>query len=262
MKPNEIHAKRTLVEASGMVPAFAQAVPLPPLDCSITAGTITCLIGPLGIAKESYLRTLACVEPPVAGTVRLLDQPSYLEPERWRELRQHAVFIMRDAPLLSNYDGFLNVVIPSLYHHLADEEHTEQQARQLIAESGIERDVHVLPAYLGEYERRCLAIIRGLMLDPELVFIDDTFRQLEHEEIREMGAYLTRLARDRGLAVIASTFDLRLAREQADLIIFLAAEGVSTYQGWDELIASDRQEVRDFLHIAADLKPATNQGTG
>ncbi|MDM8546941.1 ATP-binding cassette domain-containing protein [Candidatus Venteria ishoeyi] len=247
-----VQSNKILVEARGLVPhAETSDMILPPLDCQIPAGSITCLIGPFGIAKEAYLRALACIEVPAAGELRLLGNAcTYLSPEQWRELRQHAVYILRDAPLLSSYNAFLNVMLPALYHHLADHAQVEEKARRLIQETGIQCDVSVLPAYLDEYQRRCLAITRGLMLDPDVLFIDDTFRQLEHEECQLMGNYLTHLVRDHGLAVVTSTFDLTLARKQADLIIFLTRKHIRCYDSWQAMLDSDDEEVHNFLSNA------------
>ncbi len=240
---------RPLVEARGLVPVIAGLDREPPaLDCTIGAGSITCLIGPFGVAKEGYLRALMGIDHPLAGEVRLLGvSAAELRRGAWLAMRRRVAFVLREAPLLSNLDALANVMLPGLYGELGTVEEVRARAEELIAAAGVVGDLRRLPAYLDEYERRCLAVVRALMLEPQVLCIDDTFRQLEMEECRRLSCFLTRLARERGVAVLASTYDLRLARDEADQIIFLSPAHAWLFQGWDEMVRRGPPAVQEFL---------------
>ena len=64
-----------------------------------------------------------------------------------------------------------------------------------------------------------------------------------------MGNYIICLAREHHLAVVASTFDLGLAKHQADQIIFLSKEQALCFNGWQDMLARGGKAVQDFLHL-------------
>ena len=222
------------------------------LSCRIPAGRLVCLVGPNGSGKTAYLRTLAAVDPPASGKLRLFGQEAArLGAESRRALRLRAAFIAEGAPLLSVVTGLTNVTLPAMYHRLGHNLEIRAAALETLKFLNYPGRDDVLPAYLNQHERLLLAIARCLMLSPELMFLDEPFHMADGAcRQRESDIYV-RLSRERGLAVLIATHNLGFVRRHADEILFLHATGSSRYTNWKAFAESEHAGVREFLDTAA-----------
>ena len=222
------------------------------ISCRLGAGHIVCLVGPNGGGKTAYLRTLAAVDPPAAGDLKLFGRDAlHLDGAAWRALRLKVAFINEGAPLLSVVTGMTNVTLPAMYHRLGNAEQARLKAEETLEFLGYPGRRDQLPAYLNQHERLLLAIARCLMLSPELMFLDEPFHMTDSAcRERESGIY-KKLARERGLTVLLATHNLGFVKRQADEIVFVHPDGVWRFAGWKEFAAASRSQVRDFLDTAA-----------
>lgn len=222
------------------------------VSCRFEPGRIVCLVGPNGGGKTAYLRTLAAVDPPAGGVLKLYGRSALeLDPEARRNLRLKTAFIKEGAPLLSVVTGLTNVTLPAMYHRLGNAEQMRLKAEEILAFLGYPGRRDLLPAYLNQHERLLLAMARCLMLSPELMFLDEPFHMTDNAcRERESGVY-QKLARERGLTLLLATHNLGFVKRQADDIVFVHPDGVWRFAGWKEFAGAGRSQVRDFLDTAA-----------
>ena len=222
------------------------------ITCRYGAGRIVCVVGPNGSGKTAYLRTLAAVDPPAAGSLRLFGQDALnLDAEATRKLRMRVGFVAEGAPLLSVVNGLINVTLPAMYHRLGNAEEARGKALEILGFLDYPGRQDLLPAYLNQHERLLLAIARCLMLSPELMFLDEPFHMTDSAcRERESGIY-RKLTRERGLTLLLATHNLGFVKRQADDIVFVHPDGVWHYTGWKEFAAAARSQVRAFLDTAA-----------
>ncbi|HLW73640.1 MAG TPA: ATP-binding cassette domain-containing protein [Gammaproteobacteria bacterium] len=241
-----------LIEAEDLQPLRADGSAFEHgLSCRIAGGRVVCLVGPNGSGKTAYLRTLAAVDPPAGGKLKLFGQEaSRLGPESRRALRLKAAYIKEGAPLLSVVTGLTNVTLPAMYHRLGHNLEIRASALETLKFLNYPGRDDVLPAFLNQHERLLLAIARCLMLSPELMFLDEPFHMTDNAcRERESDIYV-RLSRERSLAVLIATHNLGFVKRHADEIIFLHPGGVLRYANWKAFADSDDAAVRAFLDAA------------
>jgi ABC-type polar amino acid transport system ATPase subunit len=207
-----------------------------PLSCGIAVGSINCMVGRNFTGKSSWLRALAGLDLPAAGTLEIMGSDVWsLDTANWRRLRTNAAFITAKAPLISWLDGLSNVTLPAVYHELEGEVAARDQARKLLDKLGYDGALDVLPAYLDRHHRSLLALARCLMLAPEMVFIDEPFELTDSNSRAEMEKVLNWLAQEQGITLVISTHNLDFARGHADSVLYASGSGLYVHRSWDEL---------------------------
>ena len=236
-----------LINGQGLVPIDATSF-LSPLSLSVRAGSVTCFVGPDGSGKSRYLRTLAGVDAVQDGQLTLLGQSAYnLTQDEWRQMRARIGFLGSNTPLISFFSGWQNVLFPALYHRLAEPAEVEAKARKLIADFGIDADLEELPAYLDGLNVYKLTIVRALMLEPLVLFLDEPFRRFDIGSIRPVQRFLLNMVRESGLALVIATHDLPLVAKYADQVFFCGDGNVRSFTGGSELLRSSFADVQEYV---------------
>lgn len=236
-----------LIDGRELVP-MGEGSRLPPLSLALQAGSVTCLVGPDGSGKSRYLRALAGIDAVRAGQLTLLGRSAYnLDEEEWRRMRARLAFLGSDTPLLSFFSGWRNIVFPPLYHRLADPQAIEAKGCGLVDALGIDADLEELPAYLDSLNVYKLTIVRALMLDPLVLFLDEPFRRFDICSIRPVQQFLLDRVRDSGLALVTATHDLRFVAKYADRVVFCGDGTLHSFVDGKEMLQAPFAEVREYI---------------
>lgn len=226
--------------------------PAPALDCTIAPATLTCLIGPMRRDNSHYMRMLGGVDPACSGQIRFFGEDgAMLSHTQRRLLHRRCGYVSSGAPLLSILNGIDNVKLPALYHRLATPEEVDERAGELLAALDYEADHAVLPAYMTQLQRRHLMLARALILNPEVLFIEAPFYDVDDYSVGLLQEYLLRLVK-RGLAIVISSDHLDYVRRYADQIIFIGRNRTYTLSDWDALLTSSDSEIRHYLDRQRD----------
>ncbi len=239
-----------LLEATNLAPSCpSKALSLPALDVQVRINTISCLVTSDPVIGTRYLRSLGGLDHPSSGQVQLLgiDPAQVPSGDEWLVTRRHVGFVPKVGPLLSVLSGLRNVMLPALYHKLGGPETVEQMARAIIAALKCEADLHALPAYLSEEQRRQLGIARALILDPQLLFLDRPTDGLELAARDRMVDYLSKWPWFASRALVIATDDLPFVHEHANQVIFAAAGGAGVYDSWEAFTQAPLPAVQQYL---------------
>jgi ABC-type polar amino acid transport system ATPase subunit len=248
-----MNASATLLQSRELKPRHDDGSPFAhPLSLEVRAGETVCLVGPNGGGKTAYLRTLAAVDKPASGAIKVLGKDALrLDTDAWRALRLRAAYIGEGAPLLSVVNGLINVTLPAMYHRLGTAPQVMASAQDILGFLDYPGRQDVLPAFLNQHERLLLAIARCLMLSPELMFLDEPFHMTDSACREREAAVYQKLTREKGLAVLIATHNLGFVRRHADRIVFLHPDWIGCFDGWKPFNASRQAEVRAFLDSGA-----------
>lgn len=187
------------------------------LALTLEGGQLTCLLGPNGAGKSTLLRTLAGMQKPLAGWVRILGQPlEHLSPPA---LARRVSVVLTGSMALGNltartlvslgrypYTDWMGRLSPD------DWDRVDGSLAALSATDLSERRV----AELSDGERQKVLIARALAQEPRLMILDEPTSFLDLPRRIEMLALLRRLTRTTGCSVVLATHHLDLALHYAD----------------------------------------------
>lgn len=205
------------------------------ISLAIPAGAIVGLLGPNGSGKTTLLKLLSGGLHPTAGSVRLDDTPIASIPRR--QIARRMAIVPQDTHTAFDYTA-LEMVLMGRYSWLGAFEVEGPSDRDAAMDaldatgtaalasrpfptlSGGEQQRVVIASALAQLDDRAT---RGTT-DPgvrPLLFLDEPTASLDLHYQLEVAALITRLHETRGVTIVVSTHDLRLAASICNRIVLL-----------------------------------------
>ena len=241
------------------------------LNLKLEAGEFVCLLGPNGAGKSTLMRTIAGIQPPLAGSVVLDGVDIRTLTPNQRATRLSVVLTERaTAGLLT---GYAMVCLGRFPHTgwfgsltAADRQAVHKAMELAGAQAFSDRFV----AELSDGERQRVMVARALAQEPRLMILDEITAFLDLPRRIEIVRLLGRLASDAQRSVLISTHDLDLALRTADRIWLLHADGTLVTGAPEDLVLdgsfgkvfADEGIEFDPLHGSFSLGKATRTGIG
>ena len=222
------------------------------LEGSLPRGTLTVLLGTNGAGKSTLLRTLAGLQPPLAGDIFWEGNSlASLTPEE-RAKRLSIVLTVR--PETGNLTVREVVALGRLPHRqglwgsrnaAADAEAVESAMRLTTTSAWSERPV----SRLSDGERQRVFIAKALAQETPLILLDEPTAFLDYPSRVQFFNLLKRLTNEMGKTVLLSSHDVELAATHADRILLLSKESLC-------LAPTEAKErnhaIRDFFQLDAE----------
>lgn len=195
------------------------------LTLSLAAGELVCVLGANGAGKSTLMRTLAGMQPSLAGDVKI-DGVSIgrLSPSDLARKISLVLTDRIDVGMLTGRD------VVALGRH----PYTDWAGRLRPDDhAAVERAIHAVGAghlahrhvhELSDGERQKIMIARALAQDTPLMILDEPTAFLDLPHRAEVMGVLKRLAHDVGRAVLLTTHDLELAMRSADQVWLFGAD--------------------------------------
>jgi iron complex transport system ATP-binding protein len=180
-------------------------------------GELTALLGPNGAGKSTLLRTIAGLQPPLAGAIRLGGADLVaLAPEQ-RARRVAVVLTERvEAGLLTAWELAALGRHPHTGPRGALRAADRAAVRAALVSVGAEHLAARPVGELSDGERQRVLIARALAQRPQLLLLDEPTAFLDAPSRVSVTGLLRRLARERHIVVVTSTHDVDLALRVAD----------------------------------------------
>ena len=217
------------------------------VSVDIKKGEVVVVIGPSGSGKSTFLRCLNLLEVPTGGQilfngVDITDKSCNINLHR-----QKMGMVFQHFNLFPHMTILRNMTLAPVKLLHKSQEEADAQALKLLQRVGLGDRGNAYPAQLSGGQKQRVAIVRALMMEPEVMLFDEPTSALDPEMVGEVLEVMTELAHD-GMTMVVVTHEMGFAREVGSRVLFMA-DGKLVEQGTPEQIFEHPQNPRlqDFL---------------
>ena len=219
------------------------------VDLTVRKGEVICIIGPSGAGKSTILRCLNGLEQATGGKIVVNGHDLTDSHVNIDQVREQVGMVFQHFNLFNNMSVIDNITLaPKLVHKKTDEQ-AREHAMALLKTVGLAEKADVMPKSLSGGQKQRVAIVRSLLMHPEVILFDEVTASLDPEMVREVLELINDLAQE-GRTMLIVTHELQFARAIADRIIFMD-KGVIAEEGTAEEFFNHpkTQRAQEFLNV-------------
>ena len=241
-----------LIQVRDLKKHFPGASAIKALDgvsTDIRKGEVVVVIGPSGSGKSTFLRCLNLLEVPTSGQilfggVDITDKRCNINLHR-----QKMGMVFQHFNLFPHMTILRNMTLAPVKLLHKPREEAEAQALKLLQRVGLSDRGNAYPAQLSGGQKQRVAIVRALMMEPEVMLFDEPTSALDPEMVGEVLEVMKELAED-GMTMVVVTHEMGFAREVASRVLFMA-DGKLIEEGSPETIftAPKSPRLQEFLEM-------------
>jgi NitT/TauT family transport system ATP-binding protein len=204
--PDSSHRTAPHVTIRGLTKRFSDATIYDNFDFDIPRGRLMSVFGPNGCGKSTLINVVAGLFPVDAGEILFDGQPI-------SQIRFGYVFQNYREALFPWLRAFDNIAYPLKLMAVSRSEGVARVER-LVAHLGVKIDLKLYP-----YQ---LSIMRALIVEPEILFLDEPFSALDYEMTLFMREQLQRIFVETATTTVLVSHDLEEAVYLSDRILLLS----------------------------------------
>ncbi len=188
------------------------------LDLDVADGEFFALLGPSGCGKTTLLRTIAGLESPTAGEVRIGDRAVTTLPPGARDV----AMVFQDYALFPHMTVLDNIAYP-LKIRRQPREARSARAEEVGGQLGLAGLMARRPAQLSGGQQQRVALARAVATRPKAFLFDEPLSNLDARLRLEARTFLKRLQRELAVTTVFVTHDQAEALALADRIAVMEA---------------------------------------
>ena len=237
VNPESNPVGEAFLQVKDLVKNFDETQVIKRITTNFYRGDLVSIIGPSGSGKSTFLRCLNLLERPTSGQI-IFDGVDLLAKDTNINLhRQKIGMVFQQFNLFNNMNVLKNLTMAPCTIKGVNPDEAEAKALQLLERVGLKGRELFYPQELSGGQKQRVAIVRSLMMEPEVMLFDEPTSALDPEMIGEVLGVMQDLAND-GMTMIVVTHEMRFAREVSDRTIFLDDGKIGEDKPSQELFAN------------------------
>ena len=227
------------------------------VSVDVNKGDVMVVIGPSGSGKSTLLRSLNLLEVPTDGEILFhgidITKKSFINKDGKKEKvdinlhRQKMGMVFQHFNLFPHKTIIDNMTLAPVKVLGMDKAEAEKKAQALLNRVGLGDRASAYPIQLSGGQKQRVAIVRALMMEPEVMLFDEPTSALDPEMVGEVLEVMKELARD-GMTMVVVTHEMGFAKEVGNRVLFMA-DGQLLEEGTPEDIFDNptHPRLKDFL---------------
>ncbi len=219
------------------------------VSLQVKKGEVVVILGPSGCGKSTFLRCLNGLEPIQKGSIAIEGISVEYGSKNLSKIREKIGMVFQSYELFNHLSILKNIELAPIKVQHRNPEEVRKEALELLKRVGLEDKADSYPRQLSGGQKQRVAIVRALIMHPEVLLFDEVTAALDPEMVREVLDVILELAAQ-GQTMIIVTHEMAFAKAVADRIVFMD-EGHIVEEGTPkEFFEHPKTErARKFLHM-------------
>ena len=236
-----------ILEIRHLSKSFGSHEVLRDIDFTVKKGDVTSIIGASGSGKSTLLRCINLLETPTSGEILYRGQNVTGPKVNAPQYRSHVGMVFQSFNLFNNMTVLENCMVGQIKVLKKDKETARKRAMEYLEKVGMAPYIQAKPRQISGGQKQRIAIVRALMMEPEVMLFDEPTSALDPEMVGEVLEVMKELAQE-GMTMVVVTHEMGFAREVGSRVLFMA-DGKLLEEGSPADIFGNPQHPRlqDFL---------------
>lgn len=236
-----------MLEVKDLKKNFGKTEVIKGISFDVQKGEVVAIIGPSGCGKSTLLRCLNMLEKPTSGKIILDGEDITSKKVDLTKIREKMGMVFQQFNLFPHLTVLENITVAPINLKLLTKEESTKKALELLKSIGLEDKKDNYPNELSGGQKQRVAIIRTLMMNPEIILFDEPTSALDPEMVGEVLTLIKTLV-DKKNTIIIVSHEMEFIKNCATKVLFLD-EGKIAYSGTPQKVFStkDCPRLTEFL---------------
>lgn len=238
-----------LLQINDVHKSFGEHTVLNGVTLKVQQGEVIVIIGPSGCGKSTLLRCINGLEPIQSGEILLDGTAIDGRSKQITEQRQKVGMVFQSYELFPHLSVMDNILLAPCKVQKRPRAEAEAEALTLLERVGLRERAQSFPRELSGGQKQRVAIVRALIMHPEVMLFDEVTAALDPEMVREVLDVILGLA-EQGRTMLIVTHEMQFARAIADRIVFIDGGRILEEAPPEEFFTNPRTDrAKQFLNM-------------
>lgn len=235
-----------MLEVKNLKKSFGNKKVLKGISFNVSKGDVIGIIGPSGCGKSTLLRCLNLLEIPTSGTI-IFEGKKMNYYHNLPATRQKIGMVFQSFNLFNNMTVLENIILAPTKLDLLTKEEATKKANEFLKKINLLDKKDSYPDELSGGEKQRIAIVRALLMEPELMLFDEPTSALDPEMIGEVTDLMREIALG-GMTMIVVSHEMNFIKNFTSKVIFMDDGKIIEENTPEELFNNPKDKrLKEFL---------------
>lgn len=237
-----------MLEVKNIYKSFDDLNVLNGISFKAKPGDVISIIGPSGSGKSTLLRCINMLEVPSKGNIIFDGEDITDKKANLSKIRQKMGMVFQQFNLFPHLTVLENITLAPIKLKIMSKEAAEKKAKTLLKDIGLIDKKDNYPEELSGGQKQRVAIIRTLIMDPEVILFDEPTSALDPEMVKEVQDLIKSLT-NKNIIIIIVSHEMNFIKTIANRVLFLE-KGKLKFEGTPKEIFENTKDERlkEFLN--------------
>ena len=236
----------SIIEVSHLKKSFGSLNVLKDVSFTVEEGDVIAILGSSGSGKSTLLRCLIDLEKIDDGTITVdgeifVKNGVYMPNKIVKEATMKMGMVFQHFNLFPHMTVIKNLEKPAKIVKKLDSRAVKEQSHALLNKVGLLDKAEIYPDQLSGGQKQRVAIVRALMMNPEIMLFDEPTSSLDPEITKEVLHTMKQLAEEK-MTMLIVTHEIGFAKEVASKMLFMSNGKILESGTPDEIFNNPKHE--------------------
>ncbi len=236
-----------MLEVKNLKKKYGKNLVLKEIDLKVEKGDRIAIIGPSGCGKSTFLRCLNGLEKPTSGKI-IFEGKEINSNSDLSHIRRKIGMVFQQFNLFPHLTVEENIILAPVKLKMMTEKDAKKKAHELLETINLSDKGSCYPEQLSGGQKQRVAIVRSLIMNPDIILFDEPTSALDPEMIGEVLELIKRIADD-GMTMLIVSHEMNFVKNCANKILFLDEGKVALFGTVNEVFSKENERLKEFLNL-------------